>query len=88
MRLLAVALALFVAPMIMAPSCGSSQGVKREGDTCTRTNDCDVDLVCVAGRCAADGDGGRPHDAGPDSGSHLDSGLHMDGSLSDADVHD
>jgi hypothetical protein len=47
-------------------SCSGSSTLKRDGEPCTRTTECQSGLTCSAGTCRASGDAGA--DAGADAG--------------------
>lgn len=84
MRFFYVAIVVVGAPLLMAPDCGDSFGDKREGATCTRSEDCVRDLTCVRGECTS------LHDAGGVDASSTDSSV-SDGAqdaTSDAPTHD
>lgn len=81
MRFFYVAIVIVGAPLLMAPECGDSLGAKREGATCTRSEDCESGLTCVRGECTS------LHDAGGADASSADSSV-SDGALDDAPMHD
>ena len=49
-----------------ADSCSGSSTLKREGEACTRTTECQTGLACSAGTCRPVSDGG-PSDGGTDA---------------------
>lgn len=52
-----VLLLLLAVPAMMGDTCGYD-GTRRVGESCTRPDDCEAGLRCVAGRCI-DADGGN-----------------------------
>lgn len=75
-----------------AYACGDPVGgAKGEGEPCTRTSECQLDLTCTGGVCRRAGDGGGPRDAGDRFDATIRDGAALDGDAAppgDAAPHD
>ena len=61
-RAAGVAIVLWLAPWLIAPSCGSDTVKQPSGYPCTRNRDCERGLVCIAGTCREEPTDGAARD--------------------------